>query len=192
MLFGNAPISTTKLLRIVTSEIPARAKSEGRSDWTQAAKQVLYKLGKKRRFLPCASIHVGAGKHDEWLLDIVWYSVKGGIRLAVESEWGTLAHVLDDFEKLMCAKSPLKLMLFKSANTGHSTQEVVGQLEGYLADFRQNVQGERYLLVDFISGEHRCYELNLRRNGKQKRSEVKFSHVKSMSGPDTTGRRSPA
>ena len=170
----------------------ARAKSAGRHDWTQAAKQVLCGLGKKRKLTPYASIHLGSEKHEEWLLDIVWFSVSGGMKLAVESEWGALAQVLDDFEKLMCAKSPLKLMLFKSANTGLSTEKLVQKLEGYLAHFKQNVQGERYLLVDFTEGEHRCYELNVRRNGKQKRTEVKFSYLKSMSGPDTIRRRSPA
>jgi hypothetical protein len=192
MLFGNAPISTTRLLQIVTSQVPGRAKSESRRDWTEAAKQVLCGLAKKCRLTPYASIHLGSEKHEEWLLDIVWHSVSGGTKLAVESEWGKLEHVQDDFEKLMSIKSPLKLMLFKSGNTRLSTAEVVQTLQGDLAPFKQNVKGETYLLVDFRGGEHQCYKFRVPHNGKLKAKEVRFSHLKRLSGPDVTRRRSPA
>jgi len=189
VLFGNAPISTTQLLRIITSEVPARAKSEGRRDWTQAVKQVLCGLCEEHGLKPYASIHLGSEKHEEWLLDVVWHSVSGGIKLATESEWGKLTHVQDDFEKLMSIKSPLKLLLFKSGNTRLSTAEVVQTLESDLAHFKQNVRGETYLLVDFRGGEHKCYKFRVPHNGKLKRSEVTFSCIKSMSGSDSTQER---
>ena len=192
MLFGNAPISTSKLLQTVISQVPARAKSEGRRDWTQAAKQVLCGLAKRRKLTPYASIHLGSEKHEEWLLDIVWHSVSDGTMLAVESEWGKLEHVQDDFEKLMSIKSPLKLMLFKSGNTGYSTSEVVQTLERDLMPFKQNVKGETYLLVDFSGGEHQCFKFKVPHDGQLKVKEVSFSHLKRLSGTDLARRRSPA
>jgi hypothetical protein len=185
MLFGHAPIEPAELLQIITSQVPARARSGSDPDWTKAAKEVLCELGKERGFRIYASIHLGAEKHQEWLLDVVWYSSgSSGIRLAVESEWGKEEHVLDDFEKIMCTKSPVKLMLFSSGETLHAEQRLVKKLREYLADFDQNVKDEIYLLVDFTGGGHQCYEFRVPRNGKLKESEVSFSYIDRLSGPD--------
>jgi hypothetical protein len=194
MLFGNPPIDSAELFKIVTSQVPARAKRNRSTEFTQAVKEVLFELGseKDRGLRVYASIHLGAEKHEEWLLDVVWFSVQRGIQLAVESEWGKVEQVLDDFEKLMCVKSPLKLMLFSSSETGLSGSIVVGRLEEYLTDFEQNVKGEIYLLVDFTGGGHQCYEYKVPHDGKLKENEVKFSHIKRLSGPDVLSRVSTA
>jgi hypothetical protein len=193
MLFGNPPINPAELLQIITSQVPARAKTEHDPDWTKAAKEVLCDLGKKRGFKIYASIHLGSEKHHEWWLDIVWYSSgSGGIQMAVESEWGKEEAVLDDFEKIMCTKSPLKLMLFSSREKLRSEQRLVQKLQEYLADFEQNVDGETYLLVDFTCGGHQCYEFRVPHNGRLIRNEVKFSYIERLSGPDLVSRGSTA
>jgi hypothetical protein len=187
MLFGNPPIEPAELLQIVTSQVPARAKSEPTIDWTQAVKEVLCELGLKLEFKIYASIHLGSEKHREWLLDVVWYSPgSGGIHLAVECEWGEEDEVLDDFEKIMCTKSPLKLMLFSSGETLPSQPSLVQKLQEYLADSEQNVDGELYLLVDFSGGEHRCYEFRVLHHGKLKANEIEFRYLEGLSGPDVT------
>jgi hypothetical protein len=184
MLFGNAPISPAELLRIVTSEVPTRAKSDRKTDWTQAVKEVICELGEQRGFKTYASIHLGSEKHEEWLLDVVWWTTSGGMQLGVESEWGKVEHVLDDFEKLMSVKSPLKLMVFSSGETLLSENHIVQKLREYLTDFDQNVKDEIYLLVDFTGGGHQCYECRVPHDGRLKENEVEFSHVKDLSGPD--------
>jgi hypothetical protein len=192
MPFRHKPIDPLELLKVVVSEIPSIVKSERLGDWTEATKQVLCRLGKKQRDITVyASTHLGDEKLSEWLLDIVWYSPsKGGIQLAVESELGKGDDVLDDFEKLMCVKSPLKLLLSELGESRMVQQ--VQDLEQYLIDFEQHMEGETYLLVDFAYGSHRCYKFVVPRpkNGKLKENEVKFDLI--LSGQDAAQKASAA
>jgi hypothetical protein len=62
-----------------------------------------------------------AADHREWLWDLVWLERSSSgralsrLRLAVESEW-TLQNVVYDFEKLLVAHSPLRLMIFQTVS----------------------------------------------------------------------------
>jgi hypothetical protein len=192
MPFRHKPIDLLKLLRVAVSEIPAIVKSERRADWNEATKQVLCRLGKRQKDITVyASTHLGNEKLSEWLLDIVWYSTsKGGIQLAVESELGRGDDVLDDFERLMCVKSPLKLLL---SGLGESRMmQQLNDLEQYLINFEQHIEGETYLLVDFAHGSHQCYKFVVPRpnNGKLKKGEVKFDLL--FSGQDAAQKASAA
>ena len=120
-----------ELLKYVVSEIPAAAARLSRKDsktaWSRATKEVLCELGRNKGFSPYASAHSGGKRLHEFLLDVVWYSeLNGGIRLAVESELGGPEAVLYDFEKLMCIKSPLKLLLVEQGRP-----RMVERLERY-------------------------------------------------------------
>jgi hypothetical protein len=94
--------------------------------WTKAVKARLHDMGKEGRFLVCCH---GAQDQGEWLLDLVWMVwEEHNIVLAVESEWGNLPQVEDDFDKLMSIKSRRKLMLFSTRNhTGAG--DIVKRLE---------------------------------------------------------------
>jgi len=188
MLFRRLPIDPLNLLKVLVSEIPARAKIDKRADWTEATKQVLCELGAENGFKVHASTHLGNERLSEWLLDVVWYSSepKGGIELAVESELGTKNDVLEDFEKLMCVKAPLKLLMFEQG-----ISDVVHDLEGYLAESEQHIEGETYLLIDFAYGTHRCYKFVVPPNdGKLRKVEVKFDLL--LSGRDRAQNASAA
>jgi hypothetical protein len=180
MLFGRMPIRPRELLKVLVSEIPGKASKEGDTEWTRATKEALYELGKKKGFVVYASLRLKKEMLHEWMLDVVWYSARrGSVRLAVESELGNEGNVCDDFEKLMCIKSPLKLLLVES---GRKT--LVGKLEDYLAEFDQHVRGETYLLVDFHDGQHESYKLVAKRDGKLRRGESNFSRMPALCGPD--------
>jgi hypothetical protein len=179
MLLGHMPMNSSKLLQNVVSKIPARAKTDSTTDWTKATKLVLRNLGRQQ-----TKIDV----YEEWLLDMVWYlRGKGGIQLAVESELGKREAILDDFEKLMCVKAPLKLFLIESGDSG-----VRKELEGYLAEFGQHIKGETYLLADFHRGLHDCYQFVVKRNGKQKKGEIKFQKITRLCGSDVPEKKSAA
>jgi hypothetical protein len=181
MLFGNPPIDPAELLRILVSEIPAAAKDDSRPAWTQAAKEVICRLGKDRHFKPFASAHLHEERLREWVLDIVWYvpTKTAGVQLAVESEFGGYTEVLDDFEKLMCIKAPMKLMIFDVKGAGKPTDEVVKGLEQYLTDFDHNVAGEIYLLIDFSRGKYESFRFTVPKDGKLARERVRFERVAS-------------
>jgi hypothetical protein len=92
-------------------------------DWTIAVKTAIGKLGQQHGFEVCASgcnSENGKGFHEEWLYDLVWYNeeeIAGqkfltDITLVMESEWKM--HIEDirfDFEKLLLANAPYKLMV---------------------------------------------------------------------------------
>ena len=190
MPFRHKPIDPLTLLKVVVSKIPAKAKREGRTEWNKATKEVLCELGRKQGFRTYASVHLLKERLNEWLLDIVWYSLSKGIQLAVESELGKSDDVLDDFEKLTCVKAPLKLLLSELGESKMVQQ--LKDLERYLTNFEQHFEGETYLLVDFAYGSHRCYKFVVPRphNGKLKKGVVKFDLV--LSGQDAAQKASAA
>jgi hypothetical protein len=87
--------------------------------WTHKIKEVVGGIGKKHDFSVCASGFVG-GDWGEWLYDLVWYRNNKDKRLAsvplvLESEWHLDGfEIRVDFEKLLLANSPLKVMVFQS------------------------------------------------------------------------------
>ena len=188
MPFRHKPIDPVDLLKVVVNKIPALVKTERLAEWTEVTKQVLCKLGRRQKDITVyPSTDRGHKKLSEWLLDVVWYShSKGGIQLAVESELGNGNAVLDDFERLMCVKAPLKLLL---SGLGESRMvQQLKNLEQYLRYFEQHIEGETYLLVDFAYGSHRCYKFVVPRprHGKLKKSEIKFDFLPVLSGQDAT------
>jgi hypothetical protein len=116
-----------------------KQRDDGRPGWTAAVKGVLKKLaGKDYIVYP----------KPEWLLDVVWLHRKtGAIHLAVESEWGNEREVLDDFQKLLCVKSPLKIMIYYAYDGSF-----VARFEKYMKVFDQHLEGENYVLVEFAAG----------------------------------------
>ena len=180
MLFGRMPMRPAELLKELVSKIPVKAEKEGKESWNEATKKVLCELGKKKGFLVYArSVRLENMRLHEWLLDVVWWSWRNGVQLAVESELGNEQAVLDDFEKLMCIKSPLKLLLVEQGRPS-----TLRGVEKYLAGFNQHVRGETYLVVDFHGGRHECYQYVVKRDGRQRSGEVKFKKLPRLCGPD--------
>lgn len=100
---------------------------------------------------------------------MVWlHRGTGAIHLAVESEWGNQGEVLYDFQKLLCVKSPLKIMVY------WAKRSFVSDFEAYMQDFDEHLEGENYLLVEFApdSPDH-AYSYAVKKNGRL--SAVKFS-----------------
>jgi hypothetical protein len=87
------------------------------SAWTRKIKEDIGQLGVKNKFIVCTS---GCdGKFEgEWLYDLIWYRNNTNNRLetvplVLESEW-CMDHfqIRFDFEKLLLANSPIKVMVF--------------------------------------------------------------------------------
>ena len=69
------------------------------------------------------------------------------IVLGVESEWGLQGQILADFGKLMCVKSPRKLLLFSTKNH-QGGEEIVHAVESDMNNYPHHVAGEEYLLIE--------------------------------------------
>jgi hypothetical protein len=143
-IFGRLPEDPGNIVGEIRAEV-RRLEKDGRPDWNRRIKEVLRNLGKRNGYLvyPDPERKVG-----EWLLDVIWFDEEtGAVRLALESELGKEAEVLDDFQKLLCIKAPLKIMIYYVYKGSF-----VEKFAEYITRFDQNVEGEYYLLIEFAPG----------------------------------------
>ena len=100
-----------------------RGKGHGNRAWTTVIKSRMIELGHQRNWLVCTA---GATKPKadwgEWLYDLCWiknaaskpYDMFREMGLAMEIEWSTTTDaIVEDFQKLLCAKAGHKVMVFQ-------------------------------------------------------------------------------
>ncbi len=169
MIFGEPPIDSVELADLVIDQI-RKCGIGNKQAWTAAIKDGLGELGKSLRYRVSPDRFQG-----EHLLDLIWrlQPPRCDIVLAVESEWGDYnKNVLEDFEKLMQIKSPLKLLLSRLPKNRTGSKGFTRLLEQirniYLIPFQQHICGETYLFVNFLglSGNVECYQFVAPRDGK--------------------------
>jgi hypothetical protein len=147
-------------------------------DWgKRPIKNLLYELGCNYGLAFCRKKGLPQEKEldvQEWLLDLVWIDkATMAIRLAVESEFASsMPGRLDDFEKLMSIKSPLKLFIYATRNLNES-DEVREKLADYLLRFSQHLEGEEYLLMEVMKGRPGFYHYLVPNSGSV--SDVAFT-----------------
>jgi hypothetical protein len=161
-IFGKPPIDPTAL----ASEIIYRVRHEKRDDrtnWNKTVKDVLRDRVDGKRCL----VHPDSKEsYGEWLLDVVWFTrEEGTILLAAEIEWGRKGEVLVDFQKLLCIKAPLKVMVYCDRSGRGS---FVKDFEEYLREFDHHVAGEHYLFIEMAPGpSDRAYLYKVPSDGHQ-------------------------
>lgn len=128
----------------------------GKKESTKEVKTKLCQTGR------CLDYRVAARDVDdndrddkEWLFDVVWMSLAWKPRrqleriyLAVESEWGNCGDILDDFEKLLVARSDVRLMIFQASNEVE-VRKMFDLLEREAQGFEQSQAGDCYLLAGY-------------------------------------------
>lgn len=140
-------------IRKVAVELPRGTKD---SAWTYAIKCGLLKLGQHHGFSVCAS---GLDCEREWLFDMVWYKNDPQKRLqeiglVMECEWDKKPDgIRYDFEKLLVAKSPIKLMVFQDNGDGN-LPELLSQLENGIRAFKGEQSNETYILAAFRNASY--------------------------------------
>ena len=102
-------------------KVSSRLSGKGENDKkvrTTDIKTELCEVGKELGYRVAAS-GVDNAKDKEWLFDVVWMTLDWEpfrqlkcIHLVVESELGNDGDVADDFEKLLVARSDVRLMVF--------------------------------------------------------------------------------
>ena len=101
---------------------------------------------------------------SEFMLDFVAWSRVGhqGIVLAAESEWAGWSRgaayaeaVVTDYWKLLCVKSPLKLMIFASDSNACPPELILAKLQKAFECYRHHVPGEQYVFIDFAPSNAR-------------------------------------
>jgi hypothetical protein len=97
-------------------------------------------------------------KGHRFVLDFLWWT-STGTALAVESELSsTLKGMLHDFEKLLCWKSPLKLMIVREHPPGIRADLIARKLSEDAQNMSQFFKGECFVLFIFgEAGKNRAY-----------------------------------
>lgn len=115
-------------------------------EWTKAIKTMLCELGEKKyNFQVCASGLLTPG-YGEWLYDVTWLEYSQGyapglqnhlvdVHLAAECEWGGFGEIKKDFEKLLPARTTLRLMIY-DGNQDPGSEAIAEHLGGYIRNFR--------------------------------------------------------
>ena len=126
----------------------------GKKESTKDIKTALCKAGRSLGFRTAAQDVDKTVKDDgEWLFDVVWMTLDWKpsrqlkrIHLVVESEFGNVGDIADDFEKLLVARSDVRLMVFKKCNKS-KVEEEFNRLEKEAREFCQRQSGDYYILA---------------------------------------------
>jgi hypothetical protein len=149
MIFEDADSAPTldEISRELVQGLPGELSDPYTPDrpWTKAVKDRLHEMGRRRGMLVCCQ---GSQDQGEWLLDVVWMArERHEIVLAVESEWGNLGAIEDDFDKLMSIKARRKLLLFSTKNhTG--AEDIVKHVELNMRAYPYHLAREQYMALE--------------------------------------------
>ena len=126
--------------------------------WTDAVLRALCRAGQEQNFYTCAKSP--DANYGEWLWDCTWIKYGGGkdkglllsLPLVAESEWGPLADIEEDFDKLRVANSRLRLMVFNGfkgngETVAEQSQSVAEELLSRVRADDRPAREVRYLLA---------------------------------------------
>lgn len=153
----------------------------GSRTWTKIVKKSFCELGKNLGFKPYASEYEG-----EYLLDVLWESKTKEIGpiLGVESEWGSVKDVEEDFYKLMYVKCKFKVLIYGSTSEKKG-REFQSSFKEWLTTFDKNLhlKGEKYLFIDITDYEpYRvvAYSFVITQDCIIKRDSIKLTKLKEI------------
>jgi len=156
---SNASIDSAKLVGQIEEYLNALSSLLDKCDLPPTAeiKRGIGKIGRDNGYLACAT-DFPRPKCQEWLYDLIWYRNTRDHHLeelimVLESEWSRdLEEILYDFEKLLIAKAPIKVMIFQDHNDDLDT--LWAMLAKGIRTFRSPDPGETYLLAAYREEIH--------------------------------------
>lgn len=146
--------SVSNFLKNLPTELP-RGRSD--SEWTKRIKCGIGRIGLDGGLLAVAS-GFPTPADREWLFDLIWFQNSEshhlkGLVLALESEWNRHPDdILYDFEKLLVAHAPLKVMIFQ--DNGQNLPELWQMFEKSLQTYAQHDADETYVFAAFQERPH--------------------------------------
>jgi hypothetical protein len=149
MLFGSQPYDQPKEFVTSFAREVAQGNTTERPDYTKSIKAALRTAGERLAFYVAPS----PGVQKEFLFDVVWFksSELNDVVMAAESELGLSEKLIwEDFQKLLHVKAPLKILVFRGAESDWAPKVLKGIRQHYLEKFSQHVQGERYIAIEFL------------------------------------------
>jgi hypothetical protein len=120
--------------------------NSGDVPWTEIVKEAFCEMGKAKEGINVYS----TGHGGEYLLDVLWDSTENrnhGPILGVESEWGNIEDVVEDFYKLMYVKCRFKVLVYSSTSESNKL-DLEQMIKDGLVNFNQHLVGDEYLFID--------------------------------------------
>ena len=136
---------------------------KGDTEWTKAVKTTLCEIGREFGFKVGAAGVENPG-YGEWLYDVTWLEYERGVdplvladaHLVAECEWSGKTRsgaslnyrgaVDDDFEKLLLARTGVRLMIFTGLDKTCS-QKIAERLAGRVREFKGSRAEDAWLLA---------------------------------------------
>lgn len=135
--------------------ISARAKADnwkGEKPWTKAVKKAIVDVAKGEKWGTAANQCEEADENREFLYDIFCYrrgkESMSEVQLVAESEWYSEGHIIEDFDKLLVARSTYRVMVFQ-ADSKKSVDDLVEKMRKRIENFRVT-PGDRYLFAGWV------------------------------------------
>ena len=135
------------------------------TQWTREVLTVLCRTGQKQfHYLVYASSNF-VGKQDkdggEWLYDVTWCKYERkyekdflkSIPVVAECEWGNLAQIKDDFEKLILARAAVRVFVFDGGYCKKDAEALANKFCDWVGAFEGSQKGDTYLLVGYEKDE---------------------------------------
>ena len=130
--------------------------------WTRDVKIALGVAGRERGYWVCAGglpRKPAAADSGEWLYDLCWLSYQPDGEefltdavLVVESEWAGGAYIDEDFQKLLLARSTVRLMIFDGGNPAGADM-TASRLARQVAAFECSADEDVWLLAAWVANE---------------------------------------
>lgn len=135
----------------VLQSVAMRVKPQQASEWKRQIAAGVGDLGDANDWEVCSEVKELF--EPEWLYDLVWWRNDSTghlseVYLVLESERdGRERPIMVDFEKLLVAKSTLKVMIFQGYN--HSIPELLRKQEAGIKAFQRHDADEIFILAAF-------------------------------------------
>jgi hypothetical protein len=142
-------------------QTPARQRLRSRPGWTMAVKTVMGDVGKSLGYYVSSAGYPRADQ-GEFLYDMIWYMLdpQGFIlrqQMIMECEWGIAPPTIvdDDFQKLVQARSDVRMWVSNSANV-RDVHQHIANCEKQIRLFDGSRAGDQYVLLylEWGTGTH--------------------------------------
>lgn len=144
-------------------------KGAGDAEWTRSVKRVLVDIGLRNGYRICTS-GFKEEADEEWLYDLIWFKNSCDDRLeklglVMESEWHvSIKSLRFDFEKLLQAIAPLKIMVCQSGKM--SFEDLRAEYVNSVGAFKGASVDCVYLVLIFMNDEFKFRYFAIDARGK--------------------------
>ena len=154
-----------EIMRAVRDGLNSLKVAEDKNDawWSTTVKTELCRIGRKfgcKVGAKANEVDEADRDYGEWLYDVTWLEYeRDSLRswpatalidahLVAECEWGNFECICEDFEKLLLARTRVRLMIFDSDRAGGS-KETAERLAGKIREFNGSHAEDAWLLASW-------------------------------------------